>query len=213
MRRLLRSVIYIGAACAIVPSGVLLAQSPSTSPLVAAAHKTHWCFRGRPKPTCDNFWLTEFGFAKGVTSDSASLYTWELGWTVNRGTRHAVGIGVFFQGRRGVENFPDPRYRTTLDEAGLGVRPRLRLWMSRAISVDVAPGIILFGSGAGVGFSGHVGLNFGDYAAITAHVVSRPHAAIARNGVFVGGRVGSAFGAILGGATLALIAILSSDHS
>jgi hypothetical protein len=200
MRRFFRSMIYISAACAIVPSAVLLAQSPSTSPSVAAGHKSHWCFRGRPKPTCDNFWLTELGFAKRVTSDSAPLYTWELGWMVNRGTRRALGVGVFFQ----VE-----------DETEFGIRPRLRLWMSRAISVDLAPGVILFGSGAGVGFSGHVELNFGDYAAVTAHVVSRPYARApsAQNGVFVGGRVGSALGAIVGGAWLVFIAILSSDDS
>lgn len=219
MRRLCRSMIHIGAACAIVPSTALLGQSPSTSPSVAAAHKTHWCFRGRPKPTCDNFWLTEWGFAKSVTGESASLYTWELGWMVNRGTTHALGVGVFLQGFFwvvvGDQYFPYPRYTTTRGEGGSGIRPRLRLWMSPAISVDLAPGIILFGSGAGAGFSGHVGLNLGDYAALTAHIVSRPHAYApsAQNGVLVGARVGSALGAIVGGALLVFGAILSRESS
>jgi hypothetical protein len=213
MHRLLRSMIYIGAACAIVPSTGLLAQGPSGPPAVATAHKTHWCFRGRPKPTCDNFWLTELGFAKSVTSDSASTYTWELGWMVNRGTRHALGVGVFFQALSWVGDFPDPQYKIHW-HTGFGIRPRLRLWMSRAISVDLAPGIILFDWG-GAGFSGHVGLNLGDYAAVTAHVVSRPHAHApsAQTGVLVGGRVGSAVGAIVGGAWLVFLAILSSDDS
>lgn len=216
MRRRFRSLIHLGAACAIVPSAAL-AQNPSGSPAVATAHKTHWCFRGRPKPTCDNFWLTELGFAKSVaksvTSESASLYTWELGWMVNRGTRHALGVGVFFQ----VDDFPDPPDPPYYirDNTGFGLRPRLRWWISRAISVDLAPGVILYGSGHGAGFSGHVGLNLGDYAAVTAHIVSRPRAYVfpSTQTVFVGGRVGSALGAIVGGAWLVFIAILSSDDT
>lgn len=209
MRRLFRSMIHIGAACAIVPSTALLAQNPSAP--AAAAYKTHWCFRGRPRPTCDNFWLTELGFAKSMTNDSASLYTWELGRMVNRGTSHALGVGVFLQGRLWEGNFSDPQYAIMQytpprHEFAFGIRPRLRLWMNPTISFDLAPGIILFGSGAGVGFGGHVGLNFGDYIAVTAHVVARPHT---RPGVFVGGRMGSAFGAIFGAFTLVFLAGLS----
>jgi hypothetical protein len=213
VRRLVRSMIHIVASCAIVPSTALLAQSPSVPPAVATAHKTHWCFRGRPKPACDVFLLTELGFAKSVTSDSASLYTGELGWMVNRGTRSALGIGAFVQDRHSVEHFAESMsYIIGGNETGIGIRPRLRWWMSRDISVDVAPGIILFGSGAGAGFSGHVDQ---DVAAVTAHIVSRPQARApgVQTDIFVGGRVGSTLAAIVGGALLVLLAVLSSDHS
>jgi hypothetical protein len=216
MRRLLRSTIYIGAACALVPSAALLAQSPSGTPAVATAHKTQWCFRGQPRPTCDNFWLTELGVAKSVTSDSTSLYTAEFGWMVNRGTRGALGAGIFVQDRHSAEHLAESMtYTIGGNETGIGIRPRLRLWMSRDISVDVAPGIILFGSGTGAGFSGHVDLNIQDIAAVTAHIVSRPQprAPGVQTDVFVGGRVGSTLGVIVGGALLVLIAVLSSDDS
>jgi hypothetical protein len=208
--------IYIGAACAIVPSTGLLAQSPSGPPAVATAHKTHWCFRGRPKPTCDNFWLTELGVAKSATRDSASLYTAEFGWMVNRGTKVALGAGVFVQDRHSAEHFAESMtYIIGGNETGIGIRPRLRWWMSPDISVDVAPGIILFGSGAGAGFSGHVDVNIQDIAAVTAHVVSRPQARApgVQTDVFVGGRVGSTLAVIVGGALLVLIAVLSADDS
>ena len=208
MRRRFRSIIHIVAGCAIVPSTALLAQSPSESRMAAIA-TAHWCFRGRPKPACDNFLLTEFGLAKKV-NNAASLATWELGGMVNRGTRGAVGIGVFFQDRVWTEEGP---FGFTRNEMGVGIRPRFRLWMTPDISVDLAPGIILFGSGAGVGFSGHVDLNIQDIAALTAHVVSRPHAygfPSEQHGVFIGGRVGSKLGAIIGGLTLAYLAVLAT---
>jgi hypothetical protein len=216
MRRLFRSTIHIGVACAIIPSTALLAQNPSGPTAVARAHKTQWCFRGQPRPTCDNFWLTELGFAKSVTSDSTSLYTAEFGWMVNRGTRGALGAGIFVQDRQSAEHLAESMtYTVGGDETGIGIRPRLRWWMSRDISVDVAPGIILFGSGAGAGFSGHVDLNIQDVAAVTAHIVSRPQprAPGVQTDVFVGGRIGSTLAAIVGGALLVLLAALSSDNS
>jgi hypothetical protein len=216
VRRLLGSLIHIVAACGIVPSTALLAQSPSATPVVATARKTHWCFRGRPRPTCDHFLLTELGVAKSLTRDSASLYTGELGWMVNRGTRVALGAGVFVQDRHSAEHLAESMtYTTGGNETGIGIRPRLRWWMSRDISVDIAPGIILFGSGASVGFSGHVDLNVQDIAAVTAHIVSRPQARVpgVQTDVFVGGRVGSTLAAIVGGALLVLLGVLSSDHS
>jgi hypothetical protein len=127
---------------------------------------------------------------------------------VNRGPRGAVGVGVFGQIRHAREHYAGLLH-VGGDEIGIGIRPRLRLWMTRAISFDLAPGLILFGSGAGVGFGGHVALNLADYAAVTAHVVSRPHAPIAQSSVFVGGRMGGAFGAIFGAFTLVLLVGLS----
>ena len=108
---------------------------------------------------------------------------------VNRGTRLALGAAGFYQSNGEV------------GDDGIGVRARLRWWMGRTISLDLAPGMVLhgegrFGSGPRSEFSGHVGLNLGDYAAVTVHVVERPHAQSGPD-VFVGGRVGYAFGALI----------------
>jgi hypothetical protein len=184
--------------CALGYSPLLPAQNPSVAP--TAESSTHWCFRGRPKPGCDVFWLTEFGVAAPISSNPngasrGALFTWELGGMVNRGTRHAFGVAAFSQA-----------IRWGSDQAGqgaaVGIRPRLRFWTSQTTSVDIAPGIVVLGSGA-PGFSGHAGLNFADYAGLTMHVVAlRPDQFDVDRGtrvaVFAGGRLASVPGSIVG---------------
>ena len=73
---------------------------------------------------------------------------------------------------------------------------------SQTTSIDIAPGIVVAGSGA-PGFSGHAGLNFADYAGLTMHVVAlRPEQfdvdRSTRVAVFAGGRLASVPGTILG---------------
>src|SRR5438105_15853743 len=84
--------------CALVYSPALPAQESTT----------HWCFRGRPKPRCDVFWLTEFGVAAPISTNATAasrgaLFTWEPGVIANRGTRHHLGFAVSSQAnlRRG----------------------------------------------------------------------------------------------------------------
>jgi hypothetical protein len=198
--------------CALVRSPPLPAQEPSVAPSTGGAESTtHWCFRGRPKPRCDVFWLTEFGVAAPISSNPngasrGSLFTWELGGMVNRGTRHALGVAAFSQavlwgsGQVG-------------DGAAVGIRPRVRFWTSNTTSIDIAPGIVVAGSGA-PGFSGHAGLNLADYAGLTMHVVAlRPDQfdvdQSTRVAVFAGGRLASAPGTIVGiGGPLAVAAAL-----
>ena len=81
-------------------------------------------------------------------------------------------------------------------------RPRLRFWTSQTISIDIAPGIIVAGSGA-PGFSGHAGVSFADYAGLTMHVVAlRPEQfdvdRSTRVAVFAGGRLASVPGTVVG---------------
>ena len=170
------------------------------SPALPAQESTHWCFRGRPKPQCDVFWLTEFGVAAPISFNpngvsGGALFTWELGGMVNRGTRHAFGVAAFSQAILwGTDQ--------TGQGAAVGIRPRLRFWTSQTTSIDIAPGIVVAGSGA-PGFSGHAGLNFADYAGLTMHVVAlRPEQfdvdRSTRVAVFAGGRLASVPGTILG---------------
>ena len=187
--------------CALVRSPVLPAQDPNVAPNTGGTESTtHWCFRGRPKPQCDLFWLTEFGVAAPISSNPngasrGALFTWELGGMVNRGTRHALGVAAFSQAILWGSD-------QVGEGAAVGVRPRLRLWTSNTTSIDIAPGIVVAGSGA-PGFSGHAGLNFADYAGLTMHVVAlRPDQFDVDRGtrvaVFAGGRLASVPGTIVG---------------
>ena len=189
----LRNVVMLTAIAALaLPASALFGQA-------AAEQPTHGCFRGRPSPPCNNFWLTEAGVAARLAGNqpygSSPLFTWELGWMHNHGTRSALGIAAFGQAGG--------------DLPAAGIRPRLRLWMNPTVSLDVAPGIALVGGAPG--FSGHVGLNLGDYAAATVHVVAlRPRTydtnRSTRTAVFVGGRLGSVPGTVVGvGGPVALV--------
>ncbi len=176
--------------CALLYSPALPAQESTT----------HWCFRGRPKPRCDVFWLTEFGVAAPISTNATgasrgALFTWELGGMANRGTRHAFGVAAFSQAILGGSD-------QTGQGAAVGIRPRLRFWMSHTTSVDIAPGMVILGSGA-PGFSGHAGVNFADYAGLTMHVVAlRPEPydvdRSTRVAVFAGGRLASLPGTVVG---------------
>ncbi len=179
--------------CATTPAMPALAQSVAARRDSSPA-SPHWCFRGRPRPVCRGFWLTEFGVASRVSSgrayESGPLFTWDVGLMGNSGGRHALGATLFAQAGEEV--------------AGGGIRPRLRTWLNRSTSLDVAPGILLvIPEHRTPGFSGSVALNFGDYAAITAHVVRIPPQLYEtdqriRTSAFVGGRLGSAPGAVTG---------------
>ena len=187
--------------CALVHSPVLPAQNPSVAPTTGGTESTtHWCFRGRPKPQCDVFWLTEFGVAAPISSNPnggsrGALFTWELGGMVNRGTRHAFGVAAFSQAILWGSD-------QTGQGAAVGIRPRLRFWMNHNTSIDIAPGIVVAGSGA-PGFSGHAGLSFADNAGLTMHVVAlRPEPydvdRSTRVAVFAGGRLASLPGTVVG---------------
>ena len=148
------------------------------------------CFRGRPQPFCRAFLITEFGIAQGfalganVGEHPAILATWEFGSMVNVGKDHAVGIAVVAH---------------ALDISGFGIRPRYRKWLSPTVSLDVAPGILIHRR---VGLTGQVALNFADYAALTAQVLTSEEdfGEVGRRRVrlYVGGRLGSVPGTVMG---------------
>jgi len=197
--------------CVLAHSTVVRAQNPGAVPTTSGTASTaHWCFRGRPRPQCDFFWLTEFGVAAPISSNpyhtsQGALFTWEFGGMVNGGRRHAFGVAAFGQAALWGSS----------DFAAGGIRPRVRLWTSDVISFDIAPGIVVLSSGGTPSFSGQAALNFADYAGLTMHVVTlRPSQydvdRSTRVTVFTGGRLGSVPGTILGvgGPAVVLIAFL-----
>jgi hypothetical protein len=119
------------------------------------------CFRGRPQPSCGSFWLTEFGGAvrvgSGEFADFRGSITWEVGRMKNMGHKYALGAAAFLESRALTPS--------------VGIRPRVRLWLSSGNSVDIAPGIVVASPGTGPTFSGHVSFNMSDYVALTVQVV------------------------------------------
>src|SRR5215207_8090433 len=79
---------------------------------------------------------------------------WELGLMRTLGTQSAFGATVLLTTR-----------------FSLGFKARYRRWLSRMVSLDVAPGVTLYREGNTArtpSFTGHVGVNDGDWLAWAA---------------------------------------------
>lgn len=132
----------------------------------AAAQSTGGsCFRGRPLPRCDSFWLTEFGFGwRVVESDAVPedreswLYSAEIGHMWNTSETRALGGTIF-------ADFSD-------DATRLGLRPRGRLWLGGGTSAELAPFVVLVTNDdrypdVAPGGGAVASLNVMDYGALT----------------------------------------------
>jgi hypothetical protein len=119
-------------------------------------------WRGYPYPETRSFLITELGVMRRLdrypfpSRTSRTAVTFDLGWMKNVGTRHAIG----FSG-----------YAMPGDQTRLGIRARYRRWLSRGLSVDVSPGVILGGEDSGAnydapGFVLGTTLNAGDLFAV-----------------------------------------------
>lgn len=124
------------------------------------------CWRGNSLAKCKSFLITEFGTyyrlasLKPTRSIEDALYaTIDLGWMKNISPKYAVG-GTFFAG-------------ADEDIWRLGIRARVRRWLKPNLSLDFAPGVILAGAQKEEnypGFSGHLGLNLGDWVSAVTEV-------------------------------------------
>jgi len=124
-----------------------------------------FCFRGKPKPECNSFLITEFSylyrFDKSPGEDLRHYLTWEFGGMVNRDEHSAIGATLFL--------CIDQDY----DEPRIGLKTRYRRWLNPKTSLDIAPGILLSGwkkKFSFPSFTGHVGLNLADWFALSAQV-------------------------------------------
>ena len=181
------------------------------------------CFRGRPLPTCQRFWVTETGFGQRVNRFSpfgeshdqlASVEVgrmWNRGRAVGVGGTVFVGVGDQITGNTGVL---------------LALKPRFRRWLGRSLSWDVSagPGMVVLGD-AGRGrlvLTGHTGLMLGDLVGVTAQVLvgptpGYPKPGPTKAGLYLGGKLGSYPGVVSGilaplaGLVLALTVLGSGD--
>ena len=120
-------------------------------------------WRGRPHPATKSFLITEFGVMQRLDpypwkfGGSRLAITFDVGWMKNVSTRSAVGFSGYAM----------PSDETTR----LGIRGRYRRWLSRRLSLDVSPGVILGGEDAALNYDapGYVlgaTLNAGDLIAV-----------------------------------------------
>lgn len=136
----------------------LLAQTPDDSVLPAK----RLCFRGQPAQFCRMFAVTEFGYARlagraptenfGQTYVEPHVVMWELGLMRNTDARSALGATVLLTSRFSV-----------------GLKGRYRRWLWRDISVEIAPGVIVYDDrdfARAPAFTGHVLLNLEDVLSV-----------------------------------------------
>lgn len=116
--------VVVGTALALPASGTASAGS--------------LCWSGKPMPECRTFLITELGVYARLdddptqASDNPVYFTLDLGIMKNVSDRHAVGLTAFGGSGDG--------------HARVGTRFRYRRWLSRYTSVDVAPGLLFYGS-------------------------------------------------------------------
>ncbi len=148
---------------------ILLVAVAITICMFLPANAQH-CFRGKPLPQCKTFWITEFGYSYRLdqpprrylsSSDANFYFTWEYGLMRNLNRKSALGA-TFLLGADG-------------DGHRFGVKPRFRRWLDNSISFDLGAGVLFGGENNQFnprfpGMTSHVGLNFGDWLALTAHM-------------------------------------------
>ncbi|KPK83120.1 MAG: hypothetical protein AMS25_01145 [Gemmatimonas sp. SM23_52] len=139
--------------------GIAIALLVAPSPVWAqAVEPAGLCFKGRPLPRCRSFLITELGVRYRLNAPDVlhrTGMTWDVGWMSNRSESLALGGTVFF----GVQT---SALRT------VGLKPRLRLWLDEALSVEVSAGVAypvrdpLASPAFNAAFTGDVGLNLSD---------------------------------------------------
>jgi len=96
------------------------------------------CWRGKPRPYCKGFILTDIGLQARLDDDptgsveSPLHLSLDFGYAHNVSERAAVGGTAYIA--TGEQHFR------------VGVRGRYRRWLSKDVSVDLIPGLLVYGS-------------------------------------------------------------------
>jgi len=114
------------------------------------------CFRGKPKPECDSFLITEIGLGLRLADDRVSNVGWpisEIGWMKNVNDRYAIGATSYVTYESQYTNFRG------------GVKLRARRWLDHGFSLNLSSGIVFLGDPPGPDYVAHVDLNYKDLVA------------------------------------------------
>lgn len=178
-------------------------------------HPTKWKsfrFRGGPKEVCGWFALTEFSYlwrwdaGSDVSHDEKNYVSFDLGAAKNLDRAMALG-GTLFVGGDG-------------QRSQFGARARVRFWISRAISFDLSPGLVISSDEEGTadflssGVISQAGLNAGDRVALVTQVFStrrreQDTSTVTETAWYGGVKLGSGLGvtALLATSLAAIIAV------
>ena len=167
----------------------LLALLLAHAPAFAQSDLPKFCTFGKPLPDCRAFFLTEAGYAYGLTN-SEHYPSYELGPMVNTSEKIAVGLTAIVGANNGFL---------------YGLKVRGRYWLTPRMGLDVATGVL---DAEGRAYTGGVGLSFADQYAFTAHVDHSVERYVdSRTEFFLGFKVGSKPGIVLGGVGVLLAAV------
>jgi hypothetical protein len=150
-----------------------------------------YCFHPRPPARCSWFSVTEAGVALAIPSDEDPNFTFQAGALTNVGPRSAIGgvlVGAVFQ-----------------NDVRLGMRARYRHWLSERVTLDIAPGILLYNdafTADSPGFTAELGVGYGDWIALTAQLDVVPFEFGTETRGFFGVKIGSYPGALAVGAAV-----------
>lgn len=114
-------------------------------------------FRGKPAPECKTFLIFEAGGFRTMEGDLGEFglnSEWGLMYNLNK--RSALGATIFHQ--------------SGADLSGMGFKVRYRHWLNSSFSVDISPGLLLWGEWKTPTFTGHIGLNYKDWVALIAQI-------------------------------------------
>jgi len=127
------------------------------SVLADEAHTQHsFCWRGRPKPECHLFMLTET--TGGITWPNAAVYLrTDTGVMGNLNRTSAVGGSLSVLASLA----PDREI------ARLGLNGRYRYWLGHDLALDASPGVFI-GYQEDPGYSVHLGALLGDWVGLDA---------------------------------------------
>ena len=149
------------------------------------------CFRGRPVPHCGTFTITEFGYANLFSSSENSVgiidhgyFTWQFGGMKNLSPSMALGFTLLL---------------TADDDYGrVGLRFRLRSWLTETVTLDVSFGRFLAGGGNSNrrSFTGELALGVSDWVALTGQFERSPTGWAWYNGMKLGSELGLTVGII-----------------
>jgi hypothetical protein len=159
------------------------------------------CTRGRPRPACNWFLITETGGNMRVAPERLGYRTkkaqFEVGAMHNSRGRSAIGVTAF-----GITNLDDETY--------LGIKPRYRRWLSRVLAVDVSAGPRWEMNSGGGGFLAAIGFSVGDWGGFTTQVD------VARSRPFINHQVtwhvGLRLGSYLGSLGVLLVPVGTAAH-
>jgi len=113
-------------------------------------------FRGKPLPECKWFLITEAGVTMEMSKDSGKFgFNLDFGAMYNLNKHSALGATFF-----AVFN----------DCSFTGFKIRYRHWLSSSFSLDISPGLSIWGGGKHPQFTAHVGLNYKDLVALIGQV-------------------------------------------